>query len=143
MKRIGRLTAILAGVVLAAAGSYLIYTGRATRVPGYWEKTEGVVERSEIRAADDRRIAEIQFSYQAGGQRVLGRQLHFTPAEVDRVMRDLPQGKRITVYYDPARPENSRLGEPRQAAWRWAIAAALLGAGVGLALHGMRRRVSK
>jgi hypothetical protein len=122
---------------MVAVGALLLYTGRVSRVPSYWEKSEGVIISSLVRETNGRRIGEIQFQYEVAGQRVLGRQLHFLDA--DRAVRDLPNGKKVVVHYDPAQPEHSRLDEAQQLTWRLAIAAMLMGGGIGLALWGIRR----
>ena len=129
--------AVGAGLAMAVGGSLLLYAGRASRVPRYWEQTQGVVTSSQVRESNGRRIGEIEFQYQVAGRRVLGRQLHFVDAE--RAVRDLPNGKQVSVRYDPAQPEHSRLDEGERLTWRMAIAAALVGGGIGLFFWGLRR----
>ena len=128
---------IAAGLALAASGVALLFTGRVSRVPRYWEQAEGVVITSQVRETKERRIGEIEFQYEIGGRKVLGRQLHF--ADPERAVRDLPRGRKVVVRYDPAQPENSRLDEGERLTWRWAIAAVLLGGGVALLLWAIRR----
>jgi hypothetical protein len=132
--------AVAVGLALALGGVALMYTDRAAQAPRHWEQVEGVVLSSAVKESDGRRFAEIQFEYEVGGQKVLARQLHFAPGEVDRMPGELPRGKMVTVWFDPMRPEQSRLMPGERANWRWPVAAAMLGAGLGLALHGLRRR---
>jgi hypothetical protein len=137
MNRFRKLPVILAGLALIGGGVVLIYTGRVSRVPRYWERAEGFVISSQVRDSNARRIGEVEFQYEIDGRKVLGRQLQFV--DPDRTVGDLPRGKKVVVRYDPAQPEHSRLEEGERLTWRWAIAAALLGSGIGLLLWGVRR----
>lgn len=132
--------AIGIGLALALSGAVLMFTPGSAKVPRYWEQADGVVLSSEVRETGGRRFAEIRFEYEVGGRKVLARQLHFTPGEVDKAPGELPRGKKVKVWFDPAKPEQSRLVAAEGANWRWIASAVLLGGGLGLALHGARRR---
>jgi hypothetical protein len=125
---------VLAGVAL------LVYAGRESRAPSYWEQADGVVLASEAKQSNGRRYAEIRFQYEAYGRKVLGRQLQFGPGSVDDIVSANPPGKGIAVRYDPAQPEHSLVVTSQRMNWRWGVSAVLIGCGVALALWGVRRR---
>jgi hypothetical protein len=132
----------VAGLALVVAGSVLLYTGEASKAPRYWERADATIIGSEVKQSGTRPYAEIRFEYQVYGRKVLGRQLQFGPGPPGDIAAAFPVGKSVEVRYDPAQPEHSMLITGGGPSWRRGIAAVLMGAGVAIALWGMRRRAA-
>lgn len=102
---------ILGGLVTAGWGATLISRARAVR---RWPGTEGVIETAEPAREDDDLLPHIVFSYRVDGK-TYRRAVDFpagtlpTPEFAAAWLRKYPAGGRVTVYYDPQRPDSARL----------------------------------
>lgn len=119
---------ILGGLLTAAWGGVLIARARAMR---RWPGVEGIIETAEPARQDDDLLPHIVFSYRVDGK-TYRRAVEFpagtlpTPELGAAWLRKYTPDSRVTVYYDPQRPDSALL-EPGRGAGDWLVFA--LGAG--------------
>jgi hypothetical protein len=113
---------ILTGIVTTAWGIRIILRGRKTLA---WPGTDGVIEKSAAVAEADDLLPDIRYYYTVNNQ-TLHATLTFpggtTPTRElsDSYAKKYPEGRKVTVYYNPQRPQHSTL-EPGPANGDWLI----------------------
>jgi hypothetical protein len=123
---------ILGGLITAAWGARLIVRARAVR---RWPAAEGVIETADPARPDDDLLPHIVFSYRVNGKTYqsaadLPAGTLPTPEMAAAWLSRYPAGRRVTVTYDPRRPECALLEPGRGGAGDWLVFA--LGAGAAL-----------
>lgn len=151
------LTRILPWIFLAF-GLYLLTVGTRDVViavsAASWPSVPGIVTRSELEFADDRRIgrsgsyrARVRYEYQVGGRRHGSSRIAVVDVgssrreEAEVIVQNYPKGSGVTVRHHPRRPELAYL----EVGFSWDLMPTLgLGffpAALGIAfLVGARRR---
>lgn len=120
---------IVGGLVTAGWGWRLVVRARAMR---RWPATEGVVETAEPAGGEEDLLPSIVFSYRVDGK-IYRRALELPPGALPSPelaaawRRDYPAGGRVTVYYDPRRPDQALLRHSGMAG-DWLVFALGLGA---------------
>ncbi|NPA58531.1 MAG: DUF3592 domain-containing protein [Aquificae bacterium] len=85
----------------------------------FWKKTEGTVIKSGMERAENNHRYDyfkpaVEYRYTVGGKEYTGRKVFLTELASDRktvekVLKQFPEGGKITVYYNPFRPEEAVL----------------------------------
>ena len=133
-----------AGIALLGllfVGLYLRSRGRAAASQG-WPETPGRVTSATMNLIEDEESGDVyspyvSYEYQVGGRSLSGSRIRFgsassrDQAKAAAVLQRYPEGKAVTVYYDPARPDEAVL--ERSAAG----SASYLYLGVGFLLFGI------
>lgn len=125
---------IVGGLVTAGWGWRLIVRARAMRD---WPAAEGVVETAEASGGEDDLLPHIVFSYRVDGK-TYRHLLELPPGALPSPelaaswRRNYPVGGRITLYYDPRRPDTAVL-EQGGGAGDWLV----FGLGAGATLLGL------
>ncbi len=123
---------------------------RKAQASGDWPTAPGVIESSEVEDEFDsnevRYAASVEFSYELDGVRHVSK--HITPSGVSssksrhpaqETVDRYPEGKAVTVYYDPQKPEFGVL-EPGVNAANYALlvaGGAIFAGGLALGLAGV------
>lgn len=124
----------LAGLAMAAWGWRNMMRARKLR---HWSTTEGMIEASTPASALDDLLPHIEFSYEVAGRhyrRVLDFPSGLNPSQelARNYIERFPAGAEVSVYYDPAQPEQATL-ERKSGHDDWFIIAI----GLGAALFGI------
>lgn len=104
---------------------YAVFDGLRSRRSANWPSTSGRVIESELRAykersrgISDRRdrrgtTMHLRYEYTVGGRRFVGHRARWVDVQVGDGMGEMiaahPVGRAVTVYYDPAAPQNAVL----------------------------------
>jgi hypothetical protein len=113
---------IVGGLGMTFWGWSIIARGKKTL---RWPAVEGVIEKSQPSSEGDDLQPNILFGYTVSGRRY-ERNVEYpsgtnpTPMLADSYVAKYPQGTKVRVYYDPARPEQATL-EPGPARDDWFI----------------------
>jgi len=96
---------LFAGIVIGFYGIYKIYKGYESQ---NWPTTEGKIIKSRIAGAKRiiARRAFIKYEYFVAGKRYVSSQISYTLIIGDysgavEILREYPEGKIVTVYYNP------------------------------------------
>ncbi|WP_457627915.1 DUF3592 domain-containing protein [Persephonella sp.] len=102
--------------VLGVITLFLFY--RLVRVY-FWRKTEGTVLKSDIKKdtstiSYDYYYPDIRYEYTVNGKKYISDSIFLTEIASDRktiekLVKQFPEGSRITVYYNPLKPSESVL----------------------------------
>ena len=119
---------------LAAGGGLLLYGVRLIRqgqASRSWPTAPGVVRASRIRVGESRgssrptRSVHVEYAYAVGGTERVSQRAGFGDPLTDEGMRAMveryPEGKRVTVAYDPADPGRAVLEPGVQGIAYWAL----------------------
>lgn len=113
---------IVAGLATAIWGALVILRARRTLA---WPEVIGVIEQSDLTAADDDLLPDIRYAYRVNDQAYRAT-LQFpggtSPSRelTEQYVARYPVGRSVEVYYDPADPQHSTL-EPGPAQGDWLI----------------------
>jgi hypothetical protein len=138
---------ILVGIGLTFAGIYSII--EASKSKG-WPSAEGTVSKSEVKETHWEDIVEygveIQYTYKVGDKHYLANRISWAfdslaeikKDEAEKKVSEYPQGKGVTVYYDPGNPLIAVLdtGLSLRVHIPWIIGILLLLVGLGLYYYG-------
>lgn len=128
-------------VAFVALGAFLLIYGlRSKRKAGAsqgWPSVQGQIVTSEVKQSishdDDggqsvSYYPAVQYAYQVNGQGYMGKQISFggtlggnDPAKAQAKLAPYPPNAMVTVYYDPAKPQDAVL-ERSSGGATWAIA---------------------
>ena len=127
----------------------VVYKLVKARQASHWPTVEGVITKSETRAAKEshsgqgstvKTLASLEYEYKIAGYLYRNTQIRagdkFGVAPGPEVLDQFPKGAKVPVYYNPASAAESVLiaGLPYSSAKAWSFAAALFMAGVGASL---------
>ncbi len=102
--------------VIGLITAYLLF--RLIRI-FFYKKTEGVIVRSEVKKVEnqisyDAYYPLVEYEYQVDGKTYRSNKIFLTNLESDyntikKIVDKFPVGKKITIYYNPFKPEDSLL----------------------------------
>ena len=113
---------IVGGLAMTVWGGSIIARGKKTL---RWPAVEGVIEKSRPSSDGDDLLPDIIFGYTISGRRY-ERTMEYpsgtnpTTILAESYIAKYPEGAKVQVYYDPARPERATL-EPGPARDDWFI----------------------
>jgi hypothetical protein len=116
-------------LIFAGVGIFLIYRSLQSRKQAEasqaWPGTQGVVSEARVTSSShtdsDGETSysyspHVEYTYQVGGQEYLGQNITFgfkqgygSPAKAEAITARYPAGGAVTVYYDPANPQQAVL----------------------------------
>ncbi len=117
---------------------YYFYARRKAEETYGWSATEGVVEVSAVSVSEDwdtesntRTITytpKVRYTYEVNGERYQGYRIWFGGApggsnrrKVEAIVARYPQGSRVTVYYNPAKPTEAVLERGKAPGSGWLL----------------------
>lgn len=113
---------IFAAAMLGLIAFAVIVKLREAQAAKNWQSTSGKIIRSEIRTIRKRGLEEretvrsapaIAYEYNVGGKRYKGERIslaeNLPESEIEATLARYPLGAQVTVYYDPANPQQAVL----------------------------------
>jgi hypothetical protein len=116
---------MLAGVGICLFGAYRWQQFNAMAA---WPSTQGKVLRSQLRASDGLKSADVEYEYRVIGTRYVSTHrsagISDSDTNADDIVTVYPVGESVTVFYNPENPQEAMLERGNNV-----LALALIGAG--------------